>query len=217
MHVGDFGRRADIGVRHFGADDFGGAPLVGVVEKRKQKADDHGLDAAALEQRDRLEDFLLGERNFDRAVGRQDALGHGDAVAPFDQRPLLPRNFEMQRKIVRPLVPADMKDVAEVARRQHADFGTVMLDGDVGRDRRAVHDQRYIVGTDAGDLAQFAQALEHAFRLIVRRARDLMDENAVIGLENEVGIGTADIDAYARHGSSDRPRAAVPVPGAQRP
>jgi hypothetical protein len=46
--------------------------------------------------------------------------------------------------------------------------------------------------------------------------RDLVEKYAVIRLENEVGIGPADIDAYARHGSPDRPRAAVPDPGAQR-
>ena len=40
--------------------------------------------------------------------------------------------------------------------------------------------------------------------------------SAVIRLENEVGIGPADIDAYARHGSPDCPPAAVPDPGARR-
>ena len=122
----------------------------------------------------------------------------------------------MQREIIRPLMPPDMQDVAEVARGQHADFGAVMLNGDVGGDRRAVHDQRDIVGTHAGNIAQLAQALEHALGLVVRRARDFMNENAVIRLEYEVGVGPADIDAYARHGSPDRPCAAVPVPGAQR-
>jgi hypothetical protein len=50
----------------------------------------------------------------------------------------------------------------------------------------------------------------------VRGARNLMEKDAVIRLENEVGVGPADIDAYARHGLPDRPRAAVPDPGAQR-
>src|SRR5262249_22770201 len=45
---------------------------------------------------------------------------------------------------------------------------------------------------------------------------DLVDENAVIRLEHEVSVGPADIDAYARHGSPDLPRAAVPDPRAQR-
>ena len=154
-----------------------------------------------LNSLDGLEDFGLVERDFDLAVGRQDALGHRDAVAPLDQRPLLPGHLEMQREIIRPLVPADMQDVAEVARREHADFGAVMLDGDVGGDRGAVHDQRHVVGTNAGYLAELAQPLEHALGLVVRRAGDLMDKDAVIGLEHEVGIGPADIDAYARHGS----------------
>ena len=172
-----------------------------VIEKREQKADDDGFDAPPFEQTRRLDDFRLGERNFDRPARRQDALGHRDAVSPFDQGPLLPGNFEMQRKIVWPLMPADMEDVAEVSRRQHPNLGAVMLDGDIGRDRRPVHDQRYIVGSNAGNLAKFAQALEYALRLIVRRTGDLMDENAMIGLENEVRIGSADIDANARHES----------------
>ena len=139
-HVGDFRRRADIGVRHLGADHFSGPPLMRVVEKRKQKADDDGFDAAALEDLDRFEDFGFGERDFDLAVRREDALGHGDAVAPLHQRPRLPRHLEMQREIIRPLMPADMQNVAKVARREHADFRAVMLDGDVGGDRGAVHD-----------------------------------------------------------------------------
>jgi len=117
---------------------------------------------------------------------------------------------------MRSLVPTDMKDVAEVARREHSDFGAVVLDGDIGGYRRPVDNQRYFLGGDAGDLAEFAQPLEHAFRLVVRRARDFMDEDAAIGLEHEVGVGPADVDAYARHGSPDRPRAAVPGPDAQR-
>ena len=64
-----------------------------------------------------------------------------------------------------------------------------------------MHDQRDIVGTDAGNVAQLAQALEHAFGLIVWRAGDLMHENPVLGLQNEVGVCPADIHAYARHGS----------------
>ena len=161
-HIRDFRGRADIGVRHFRPHDFGGAPLVRVVEKRKQKSDDDGLDAAALEQADRFKHFVLVERDFDLAVRRQDALGHCDAVAPLDQRLLLPRHLEVEREIVWPLVAADMKDITEIARREHSDFSTGMLDRDVGRDRGTVHDQRHVIGAHAGDLAEFAQALEHA-------------------------------------------------------
>ena len=143
------------------------------------------------------------ERRLDLAVGRHDAFGHRDAVAPLDQRPLLPGDLEMQREIIRPLVPADVQDVAEVSRRQHPDFGAVVLDRDVGGDRRPVHDQRHVIGTNAGNLAQLAQPLEHALGLVMRGAGDLVDEDAVVRLENEVGVGPADIDAYARHGSPE--------------
>src|SRR5579872_410869 len=197
--IGDLGRGADIGVGHLGTNDLGGAPLVRIVEKREQKADDHGFDAAALEQPRRFDDLFLSERNFDRALGRQDTLGHRDTVAPLDQRPLLPGNLEMQREIVRAFVPADVEDVAEVARRQHADFGAVVLYGDVGGNGGPVNDQGNVVGTHLGDLAQLPQPFEHAFGLVMRRAGNLVHKHAVIGLEDEVGIGTADIDAYTRH------------------
>ena len=197
--IGDLGRGADISVGHLGTNDLGRAPFVRIIEKREQKADDHGFDAAALEQPRRLDDLFLIERNFDRSLGRQDALGHRNAVAPLDQRPLLPRNLEMQREIVRSFVPADVQDVAEVARRQHANFGAVVLYGDVGGDCGPVNDQGNVVGTHFGDLAKLPQPLEHAFGLVMRRAGDLVHKHAVIGLKDEVGIGTADIDAYARH------------------
>jgi hypothetical protein len=157
------------------------------------------------------------EGDSDLAIGRQNAFGHRDTVPPLDQGPLLPGNFEMQRKVIRPLMPPDMKYVAEVVRGQHPDFGAVMLNGDVGSDRRAVHDQGHIVGPHVGYLAQLVQPFKHAFRLVMRRACNLVHENAVIGLEYEVGIGAADIDAYARHGSPDRPSAAMPIPSAPRP
>ena len=115
-------------------------PLVRVVEKGKQKADDDRPDAAALEYLDGLEHLLLVERDFDRAARRQDALGHRDAVPPSHQRLLLPGHVEVQREIIRPLMAADMKNVAKVARGEHADFGAIVLDRDVGGDGRAVHD-----------------------------------------------------------------------------
>jgi hypothetical protein len=41
-------------------------------------------------------------------------------------------------------------------------------------------------------------------------------ENAVFRLENEVGVGASDVDAYARHGSPDGPSRRRAQPGAQR-
>ena len=89
---------------------------------------------------------------------------------------------------------------------------------DVGGDRRTVHDQRHVIGTDAGDRAQLAQPLSTPLGLVMRGAGDLVDKDAVVRLENEVGVGPADIDAYARHGSPESSRAAaVARPGCTTP
>jgi hypothetical protein len=102
-------------------------------------------------------------------------------------------------------MPADMQYVPKIARRQHSDFRAIMLDGDIGRDGRAVYDQRHVSRRNSGYVAKFAQPFEDAFRLVVRRARDLVHENAVSGFEDKIRVGAADINAYPSHGLPDHP------------
>lgn len=120
-----------------------------VVEKRVEKAHDHRADAARLEQLGRFEQLLFDEFGSDIAMRRHDSLGDRDPVAAPDERMRLPGYVELQRKVVGPLVSSDMQDVAKAARRQHADFGAVVFDRDVGGDRRAMHDHRDIGRLDA--------------------------------------------------------------------
>ena len=98
-----------------------------------------------------------------------------------------------------------MQNVAKIARCQHSDFGAVVLDRDVGGDGRAVDDQGDVGRRNSGYVAEFAETFEDAFRLVVRRARDFVHENAVIGFEHQIGVSAAYVNAYPRHGLPDHP------------
>ena len=100
---------------------------------------------------------------------------------------------------MRPLVSADVENVAVIPRRDHADVGTVVLDGDVGRDRGAVDDQVHVGRRNTPDFAEFLESFEDALRLILRCADDLMEEDAVVGLEHEVRVRSADVDTDSGH------------------
>ena len=95
---------------------------------------------------------------------RHDPLGHRQPVAPPHQRLRLPGQVELQREIVRPLVPRHVQDVAEAARRDHADLGAGPLDHHVGGNGRAVEDGIDGAGLDAGQFADLQYALDHALR-----------------------------------------------------
>jgi hypothetical protein len=117
----------------------------------------------------------------------------------------LATSWKSRGKVVGPLVSSDMQDVAKAARRQHADFGAIVFDRDVGGERRAMHDHRDIGRLDARLLANLQHAAQHAHRLVMWRARNLVDENLctiilVHLLEDQIGEGSADVDSYSCHG-----------------
>src|SRR5438876_1035572 len=62
------------------------------------------------------------------------------AVATPHDRVALPRQILVVGEVERLLVARDVEDVAVALRRDHPDSGAVVLDHDVGRDRRAVED-----------------------------------------------------------------------------
>lgn len=60
-------------------------------------------------------------------------------------------------------------------------------------------------GFDARLLANLQHAAQHAHRLVMWRARNLVDENLctiilVHLLEDQIGEGSADVDSYSCHG-----------------
>ena len=98
------------------------------------------------------------------------------------------------------LVAANVQDVAEVARGEHPHLGAVVLDGDVGGDGGAVDDEVDVARPHPGHLAQLAQASQHPFGLVVRRARHLVHVHPALGFEHEIGIGASDVYSNSRHG-----------------
>ena len=176
-HVHHLRRAAHVGAGHLLQHDLLGAALVGVVEEGEEEADDHRVDLARLEEPGGGAHLVLVERGLDAALGGQDALADGHAVAALDQRARLPGHVELDREVVRPLVPRHVQDVAEAPGGEHAHLGAGILDHGVGRDGGAVDDLLDGAGRDAGLGADLEHAPDDPQRLVLRRARHLVHED----------------------------------------
>ena len=175
------------------------------VEKRVHETDDHRFDTTDLERQCCVAHFLVVQWGLDLAVGWKHPFVDRDAVAPTHQRCTLPRNIEVQGKVERSLVPSNVQNVAKSLGRQHPDIRTIVLDGNIGRDRGAMNDLLDLISTNICLGAQFQDSAHHGDRLILHRRRDLMGENfpadrvLLGGLQNQVCVGAADIYANACH------------------
>nr|WP_228430456.1 hypothetical protein [Baekduia soli] len=195
----DLVREGDLGVGMVLGDELAGAQLVARVQEGEQEADADRLHAPVLELEDRLDRARLVERDRDLARGH-DALGDRLAVLALHQRPALVGDVLHEREVVRPLVAADVDDVAEALRRQHPGAPAVVLEERVGGDRGAVEDQVDVRGRDAGDVADLVRALDGAARRIIVRRRQLVDDDALLEApEDDVGVRSAHVDAEADH------------------
>src|SRR5882672_2342771 len=112
-------RTANEHVRNHALHNIAGLRLVLAVEKREQKADDNGLEAALLEKFRRSFNLIERERNLDLSGRRAQSLVHDQSIAAFDHRLRLPWHIELQREIMRSLVPRHMQDVTKSARGYH--------------------------------------------------------------------------------------------------
>src|ERR1700678_3882496 len=97
-------RTAHEGVRNHALHDVASLRLVLAVEKREQKADDNGLEAARLENFRRSCDLMERERQFDVHSRRSQSLVHTQSIAALDQRFRLPGRIDLQREIMGSLV-----------------------------------------------------------------------------------------------------------------
>ena len=158
------------------AHDLGHALLVRGVEEREEEAHRDGLDPGLLQLADALACTLLVERDEHRAV-LQDPLGHGQPVPAPDDRVPLPGQILVVREVERLLVPRDVEDVAVALGRDQADGRAVVLDHDVRRDRRPVEDLVERRRRLTRLLDQLSDSLQRPEGRVLRRRRELVDED----------------------------------------
>jgi hypothetical protein len=199
----DLGRHREERLRKLLADDLRHAALVRVVEEREQEADGDSLDARGLELADLLARDALVERDEHLAVAR-DPLGHGQPVAAAGERIALPGEVLVVGEVQRLLVPRDVEDVAVALRGEHPDLRAVVLDDDVRGDRRAVEHLVQCGRGLPGLLRELLDAVDRPLGRILRRRRELVDEDlaALVVHVDEIGERPADVHAEALHGSS---------------
>jgi hypothetical protein len=189
-------------LRELLSDDCSDAGLVIRVQEREQEAHRDGLDACLLQLQHTLARPFLVERNEHLAVPG-DSLGHRPAIAAADDRIALPGQILIVREVQRLLVTRDVQDVPVALRGQHPDLRPVVLDDDVGRDRRSVEDLVEVGRLDTGLRCDLPDSLNGSLRRIVRCRRQLVDEDRsglVVDLD-QVRERPADVDAYTFHPS----------------
>ena len=141
----DVGARRDERARDLFRDDLGGAPLVLRVEVGEEEADRDRLDARLFQRAGGGANLGFVQR-LQHVPGRwRDPFRDDLAVAALDERPGLPGNVLHDRVVLRPLVAADVNDVAEALCRQHSGLGAAVLEHRVRGDGRSVED-----GVDVG-------------------------------------------------------------------
>ena len=197
----DVGARRHERVGHLLAHDRRRAALVLGVEVREQEADGDRLDALLAELPRGGAHLVLVERHEHLAGRRHDPLGHDLAVAAPDERPRLPRDVLHHRVVQRPLVPADVDDVPEAARRDHPREGALVLEHGVRRHGRAVEDAGHVRRREAGVGAELGEAADHRLLRLGRRGGHLVDVHGarLRVVEHEVRERASDVDADDAH------------------
>ncbi len=112
--------------------------LVTRIEEREQEAHRDRLDAVFLQLADRAAHLPLVDRMQYFARGWNQPFLYRQAVAPLHNRMRLPGYVLRDAEIERPFVPADMDDVPESLGGDHAGFHAIVLQHQIGRNRRAV-------------------------------------------------------------------------------
>src|ERR1700682_287362 len=178
--------------------------LVLAVEKGEQKADYNGLEAALLEKLRCSFNLIERERNLDLSGRRAQSLVHHQTIAALDQRLRLPGHIELQREIMRSLVPRHMQDVTKSARGYHAHIGALALDDHICGHSGAVQHKVDVSRRHSGDLAYLHHALDDADRLIRRGRRYFVYEDFLTRadgrlLQNNVRKRAPNINADTYH------------------
>src|SRR2546427_118744 len=203
---GDSRRRGHEGVRVLLENELASAFLVTGIEVGEKETHGNGLDAFSLEHARRSTHAFLVQRDQDVAPGRHNTLAHSFAVAPADERPVLPGQLLHDGVVFGPLVTPDMDDVTVASRRDQPGAGATILEHGIGGDGRAVEHVADLRRRDTVPLAELADPAEDTRRGIGRRRGNLVNERRVaLGIrEHKVGKRPADIDAHELHDNALR-------------
>ncbi len=187
----DVGAGGDERARHLLGDDLGRPPLVLRVQVREEEADRDRLDACVFECPGRSANLVLVERLDDLAGRRCDPLADHVPVASLHERLRLPRDVLHDRVVLRPLVAADVHDVAEALRRHHPGLRAAVLEHRVGRDGRPVEHRVEVGGSDTGIAAELAESRDERSPGVVGGRAHLVHVHDLRGrvVEHEVGEG----------------------------
>src|SRR5829696_442456 len=182
-------------VRQDLADDPRRAPFVLRVEEAEQEADCHPFDAGVAQLLGGAPHRRLIERRLHGAVRTGDPFAGGEAVSARNDGVALPGHVLRVGEVERPLLAADVHEVAEPLGGQHADPGTGPLDHDVRRDGGAVDHHRDVGRRPPGPGADLQHAADDGDVRVVRRAGDLVRELIARALvpQHQVGEGAADV------------------------
>ena len=184
----DLVRERHVGASERGAQDAPHLDFVNGVDVRMQEADCDCLGSRlAHGGRDGLR--LAAVERDELLAARAETLVHLEGAGARHERrgPL-----EAEVVSLRPVLPADLVDVARAARDDERRLRALLLDRDVDRDRRAVNDVRRRRGLDRA----LTQTVPHALRQIARRRERLAlsDPAGALVERDEVGERAADVD-----------------------
>src|SRR3979490_1983495 len=101
-----------------------------------------------------------------RTAWRTPSSSSGCSTSPRGARPAVPRDVLHDRVVLRPLVAADMQDVAIATGGDHAGDGAVVLEDGIGGDGGAVEHHVDRLARDAVLVAKRHQPLHDAARRV---------------------------------------------------
>ena len=165
---------------------------MGRVEEAEQEADSDGLDVGGENDVRDAPDLLLGQRHHHVALA-VDPLGDLEHQLAGNPRLRLPE-AEVEHLVSR--LGPDLEDVPESPRGEQRGPRQLELQERIGRCRGAVREEAQRGKIQPLDVAQRADAGDHALGGIMGSARDLVDDvRAVVSKDDHVRERSADVDA----------------------
>ncbi len=179
----------DFGQAH--GEDLTGAALVRRVRKAVEEANCDRLNTLGGEAIGELHERPLVKRDEDPAAGI-DALAHRIAQPAGDERR---GQVDIDVVLLEPVLVPDLDRVAEALGGNEGGLGALTLDDCIGRQRRAMDDDRQISRRQRGFLQDRADGFENGTLRGLWSGQDLDAVAAPVRFERDVCERAADIDA----------------------